>query len=182
MNKINTYAGFIALAGLLVFLVFNFSNRQKVVYVDTTVLMGKYQGMIDAKAEFQKKAATWQANMDTLIKNFQDELKAYEKERSTMTAKEKSLKEELLNNRQMQVNQYREAMAMKAREEEQKMTQTVLNGVNDFVKEYGKKKGYRYILGANGSGSLIYANEAYNITEDLLKGLNEEYSKVSGKK
>lgn len=182
MNRIKSYAGFVALIGFAVILILQYAERRKVVYVDTNVLMSKYQGMIDARAEFEKKAVAWQANMDTLIRNFQEELKSYEKERSRMTAREKELKEELLSNRQAQVNQYREAMAMKAREEEQKMTQTVLNGVNDFVKEYGKSKGYRYILGANGSGSLIYAKDAYNITEDLLRSLNEEYGKISGKK
>jgi outer membrane protein len=61
------------------------------------------------------------------------------------------------------------------------MTQSVLNLVNDYVKEYGKSKGYRYILGATGSGNLVYAQESYDITDDLVKGLNEEYIKTSRK-
>ncbi len=156
-------------------------RNDKIMYVDTNVLMGKYQGMIDARAEFEKKAATWQSNVDTLFKNFQNELKNYEKERSRMTAKEKDLKEELLRNKQAQINQYREGMGKKYREEEGKMTQSVLNMVNDYVKEFGKRKGYKYILGANGSGSLVYTQEKYDVTDELLKGLNEEYKKTNPK-
>ncbi len=166
---------------VLILAYFQFFRSDKIVYVDTNVLMGKYQGMIDARGEFQKQAATWQANVDTLIKGFQNELKGYEKERSRMTAKEKELKEELLNNKQGQINQYREAMGKKYRDEEGKMTQSVLNLVNDYVKEFGKRKGYKYILGANGSGSLVYTKEKYDITEELLKGLNEEYGKLNKK-
>ena len=166
---------------VLILAYFQFFRSDKIVYVDTNVLMGKYQGMIDARAEFEKKAATWQANVDTLIKGFQNELKDYEKERSHMTAKEKELKEELLGNKQAQINQYREGMGKKYRDEEQKMTQSVLNMVNDYVKEFGKHKGYKYILGANGSGSLVYSQEKYNITDELLKGLNEEYKKSNPK-
>lgn len=181
MKRINPYFGIAAFVGFLILFMLHFTEHRKVVYVDTNVLMSKYQGMIDAHAEFEKKAAKWQANVDTLIKNFQDELKSYEKQRLKMTAKERELKEELLNNRQNQLNQYREAIAKKAKEENQRMTQTVLNNVNDYIKEYGKRKGYRYILGANGSGNVVYANDAYNITDDLLKGLNEEYNKISSK-
>lgn len=174
------FNGVLVLA-VLVLAYFQFFRSDRIVYVDTNVLMGKYQGMIDARAEFEKKAATWQANVDTLIKGFQDELKNYEKERSRMSAREKELKEELLNNKQMQINQFREAMGKKYRDEEGKMTQSVLNMVNDYVKEFGKRKGYKYILGANGSGSLVYTQEKFDITEELLKGLNDEYGKLNRK-
>ena len=49
--------------------------------------------------------------------------------------------------------------------------------MNDYIKEYGKKHGYTFIIGATGAGNLVYANEARNITKEILKGLNEEYNK-----
>jgi outer membrane protein len=180
MKKLNLILHGIAIAGIIFTWVFFAGRTMKVVYVDNGVLMSKYEGMKDARKEYEKKAAVWQANADTLMSEWQNELKAYEKERSRMTAKEKELKEQLLSNRQQQISQYQEAVQMKAKEEEQKMTQTVLNEVNDYLKEYGKKHNFTYILGATGMGNIVYANEARNITEEVLKGLNEMYRK--GKK
>jgi outer membrane protein len=137
--------------------------------------MQKYEGMKDARVEFEKKSKVWQANSDTLVKQWENELKNYEKERSSMSAKEKQLKEELLRSRQQQIENYRKATENKAREEEQKLTQTVLNTVNDYITEYGKKHGYKYILGANGSGNILYAAKKNEITEIILEGLNKEY-------
>ncbi len=37
------------------------SPPSKLVYVDTARLLDQYQGMIDARADFQKKATAWQA-------------------------------------------------------------------------------------------------------------------------
>jgi len=156
---------------------FKFIKNEKTVYVEVGRLMQEYKGMKDARAEYEKKVAQWQANADTIIAQWENELKIYEKERSKMTKKERELKEELLRNKQTQISQYREAVEMKARDEDKALTQNVLNAVNDYVAEYGKHKGYKYILGANGSGNVIYAEESCDITDDVIEGLNKQYKK-----
>jgi outer membrane protein len=176
--KKNLVSIILAVAILVLFvLYFLRPGAGKIAYLETNVIFQKYEGMKDAQAEYQKKAALWQANTDTLIKGWQAELKTYEKERSHMSTKERDLKEELLRNKQQQISNYRDATEKKSKEEEQKMMQTVLNVVNDYVEKYGKKRSYKYILGANGSGNILYANKADNITEEVLEGLNKEYKK-----
>jgi outer membrane protein len=152
-------------------------RSDKIAYVDTNVLMQKYEGMKLARLEYEQKAKVWQANSDTLVKEWEAELKNYEKDRAKMSAKERQLKEELLRNKQQQINNYRQATQAKAKEEEQRLTQTVINKVNEYITEYGKKHGYKYVLGANGSGNLLYADKKNDITDVILEGLNKEYKK-----
>jgi outer membrane protein len=163
--------------GLFGFVVWMYSQQRKVAYVDTGILMENYKGMKDARKEFQAKVAVYKSNVDSLMKSWEKELKSYEKERIKMTKKERQLKEELLRNKQQQLNNYQQAIQEKAMKEEQSATQSVVNQVNDYVKEYGKEKGYDFIYGANGSGNIVYANDAYNITQELIDGLNSEYGK-----
>lgn len=151
------------------------SGSGKIAYIETNVLLQKYEGFKKAQAEYQKKAAVWKANSDTLVKSWEAELKKYEKERAGMSAKERELKEQLLGNKQQQISNYREAMQKKSKDEEQNMMQTVYNEVNDFVSKYGKSKGYKYVLGANGTGNILYADQAENITDKVLEGLNSYY-------
>jgi outer membrane protein len=47
--------------------------------------------------------------------------------------------------------------------------------INQYVKDYGEKNDYLMILGAEGSGSLMYAKEAINITDDVVKNINQRY-------
>lgn len=47
--------------------------------------------------------------------------------------------------------------------------------LNQYVKEYGQKNGFRYIYGAQGSGVLMYAREEDNVTEEVLRYINERY-------
>ena len=43
------------------------------------------------------------------------------------------------------------------------------------IREYGKKKGYSLIIGANDSGNLLYGSESKDITNDVLEYLNQQY-------
>jgi outer membrane protein len=54
--------------------------------------------------------------------------------------------------------------------------QDVKMKVEDYLKEYNKSKGYTYIL-AYEPGFIFYRDSSYNITADLLKGLNGLYKK-----
>lgn len=175
MKKLQMIINVVLIAGLLGLAGYYMIKKDKTVYVDINKLMQDYKGMKAARAEYEEKAASWQANADTLIAQFQEELKTYEKERGNMSRKERELKEELLRNKQVQINQYQEAIQLKARDEDQALTQNVINAVNDYIKEYGKERGYKYILGATGQGNIVYANDAYDITEEVTEGLNKEW-------
>jgi len=59
---------------------------------------------------------------------------------------------------------------------EVKKLQDVKKKIEDYLKEYNKDKGYSYIF--SGSPDLMYFKDTvYNITGDMLKGLNEMYKK-----
>lgn len=157
--------------------IFFAKSSSELVYVDVNKLIEGYSRTKVAKAEFDKKATTMKANIDSLVTGWQKELQAYEKERASLSPKELELKQELLGNKQQQINGYQEAIQKKIQEEDKKTTQTVINDINDYVKEYGKQKGYKIIFGASGGGNIMYANESSDLTAEVLKGLNAQYDK-----
>ena len=48
--------------------------------------------------------------------------------------------------------------------------------INQYVTDFGKEKNLDIILGANGGGSLMYAKEKIDITNDIITYINEKYS------
>lgn len=176
MKKIPLYTAIIAVFLSIVAIYFAKSSSQ-LVYVDVNELITGYSKTKVAKAEFDKKANLMKANVDSLVANWQNELKNYEKERTSLSPKELKLKQELLTNKQQQINGYQEAIQKKIQEEDKKVTQTVINDINDYIKEYGKKHNYKMIFGASGGGNIMYADDSTDLTEEILKGLNTEYDK-----
>lgn len=176
MNKnLTTILILVNLAAVITIAVLFFTKPQKVVYVDTVKLMDNYKGMIDARAAFQKKTATWKANIDTLTSEVQKSIMDYEKGVAKMTKKEKDLSQQLIRTKQEQLQGYQKAMQDKYQQEDNQMTQQVVTKVDVVIKQYGQDKNYRLILGANGSGNIVYAEEGVDITDEVLEVLNNNY-------
>ncbi|MGW9686764.1 OmpH family outer membrane protein [Flagellimonas sp. 2504JD1-5] len=177
MNKLALPIAILALvASITTF--FLTQSKSELVYVDINKLVEGYERTKTERETFNKKASTLKANVDSLLVDWQDELKTYEKERSSLTKKELELKQQLLQNKQQQITNYQQAIQKQIQEEDQKMTQTVINDINDYVKEYGKKEGYRIIFGAKGSGNIMYAEDVSDLTQTILEGLNAEYQGI----
>lgn len=174
MKKLALPIALIAL-GFSVFSFFYLKSSSDQVYVDVNKLLEGYNRTKIVRSEFEEKAKTLNANVDSLMVDWQSELKTYEKERSKMSKKELELQQQILSNKQQQINNYRQAIQKQVQDEDKKATQTVINDINDYVKTYGKKNGYAIIFGASGSGNVMYASEAADLTDDVLLGLNSEF-------
>lgn len=146
----------------------------KIAYVDSAKLINGYQGMIDARQVYQKKVTGWQANIDTLTKEVQQRLGAYEKDSPKMSGKERDLSRELIRTKEQQLREYSEAMNAQAQQEDSKMTAEVISQMNAFIKKYGEANRYTIIFAAT-NGNVVYANDAIDLTNEVLEGLNKEY-------
>lgn len=57
------------------------------------------------------------------------------------------------------------------------MNKTIWERLNPVIEQYGKEKGLEIIIGANGTGSLLYADKGRDRTDDLIKYINSKYGK-----
>ena len=177
MNKLALPLSIIAILISVFSFFYSQQSSSELVYVDVNKLLDGYNRTKLVKAEYEEKAKVLNANVDSLMTDWQKELKLYEKERSSMSKKELELKQQILSNKQQQLNTYQQAIQKQIAEEDQKSTQTVINDINDYIEEYGKKNNYKLIFGASGSGNIMYADEISDLTDEILKGLNEDFGK-----
>ncbi|HEY9045015.1 MAG TPA: OmpH family outer membrane protein [Ohtaekwangia sp.] len=176
LQRILLAIGILNLLAIIILSITVFASDQKVVYVDSSKLLNQYKGMEAARAAYQQKANTWKANIDTLANEVQQQIFNYEKESKAMTAKERQLSQELIRNKQKQFGEYQQAMNTQAQQEDAKMTREVVTQINAYLKKYGEANGYKIILAATEYGNLAYADEGLDITDEVLTGLNKEYS------
>lgn len=166
----------ISLIALVISLLVLFGqSSEKLAYVDVNKLVEGYERTKIERKSFEEKSMMLRANVDSLMVGWQDDLRKYEKDRVTMSKRELNLSKELLQNKQQQISNYQQAIQKQIQEEDQKTTQTIINDINDYVKEYGKRNGHRIVFGAMGSGNIMYAEEATDLTDEVLEGLNNQY-------
>ena len=66
--------------------------------------------------------------------------------------------------------------------ENEKNSLQLRDSINAFLKEYNKTKGYSMIISNTGFDNLLYADSIYNITREIIDGLNARYTPSSVKK
>ncbi len=163
---------------LIAFILFKvYGKRESIVFINTTKLVSGYEGMKISQKSIEIIQGKFKANVDTLGVELENEIKKFEKERPNLNAKEIKLSEELLRGKQQQFYQYQQTMQKKSSEAEQMERSKIGEVIDAFLKEYGKRYSYKFILGANNLGNIVYADEEYDITDKVLNELNERYKK-----
>ncbi|WP_447768552.1 OmpH family outer membrane protein [Sphingobacterium faecium] len=155
--------------------VWNFiDSRDKIVYVDTSRLFQQYSEAVKVNKKLEDQAKQYEANIDTLMKEVQVAMNDYEKFATNMDASAKSKQEQKINQKRNDLERYQAVIREKLEKQRNQEYVSVVNDINIFLKEYGKSKGYRMILIANPSGTIGYAQDNTDITDDIIKELNDK--------
>jgi len=149
-------------------------NDKKIAYVDINRLVNEYKGTEASRKQLEEHSQLLTANIDSLIADWQQELKTYERERAAMTQKEKELQEELLAKKQLEIDNFQESVRRNLQQKDQDLSAEVYQKINEAVQEYSQAAGYDLVLGANGDGSIMYSEDAFDITAQVLTELNKE--------
>ena len=149
------------------------SGDLKIAYVEVDTLLSKYNFCIDLNEAMNQKAAT----LDKDQKEFQ---KKYEN--NAFISPERAQQE---YNRLMKMQQDLQALQNKLTNElaaeTQKNSLQLRDSINVFLKEYNKTKGYNLILSNTGFDNLLYADSSFNITQEIIDGLNARYTSAAKK-
>lgn len=152
-------------------------EQQKIAFVDNTKVVNEFGEKKDFEAKFQIKIEAFNKKADSMQKGIQAEAQLFQTRAVQMEqAKAEEAYNVLLQKKQMQ--DYQLSAEEKALQGEgQKQIDTLVKQVKAFIKDYGKTNGYTFILGANEAGSVLYGDEAKDITEVVLEALNKESKK-----
>jgi len=158
----------------LVLVLASCQEQQKIAFVDNTKVVGEFQKKVDFEKKFQAKINSFNKKADSLDKAIQMEAQLFQTRSGTMSKKKADAEYQALVQKK-QFQDYQLGVEEKALQTEgQKGVDTLIKQVRAFVKDYGKKNGYTYILGANDAGSVMYGSEANDITEAVITALNLE--------
>ena len=157
----------------------------KIAYVNTDTLMAKYQYAKDLEKQLKDFKTAKENSYKQQMMQFQKDYEAYVKGGGeNMTLSQQQAKEKELTERQQKLmsleGEYTQQITEKTLNESEKMT----NAVYNFIREYNaQNQQFDLILAKSFSSSpILYGNEGMDITDEIVKGLNEEYAKVKAGK
>ena len=157
----------------------------KTAYVDTSKLLEEYTEAKDIEAKYKTKSDEMGKELENEVARFKYEASNFQKNAQLNGQAWAQQKGAELQKREQQLSYAQQALVRKLQEESGTEMDTLVKNVKKFIKEYGKEKGYDYIYGTGDAVSILYAQDKYDITKEIVKLLNDKYksgSKVEAKK
>ncbi|MBM1105235.1 OmpH family outer membrane protein [Aurantibacter crassamenti] len=162
---------------ILVLVLFASCEQTKIAYVDNVRLMEEYQEKIDADAKFKIDEDVLTKKRDSMSQAYQLEMQAFQTKSQSMSQKKAQEEYGVLQQKGQFLGQQLQQEAQVAQAANQTILDSIISTVKKEIKGYGKSKGYSYILGGGDGGSVLYGTEANDVTDEVVKLLNDKYKK-----
>ena len=152
----------------------------KTAYVDTSKLMSEYTEAKDIEAKYKAKSQEMGKELEAEIARFKTEAASFQKNAQLNGQAWAQQKGAELQKREQELQYAQQAMSQQLQQESGVEIDSVVSNVKKFIKTYGKEKGYAYIYGTGEAATILYAEDKYDITKEIVKLLNDKY--ISGSK
>lgn len=181
-------------AGILVSLVLFISNKKqaggtsttkddvsqslKIAYVDLDTIQSKYTFYQEKMQEFEKKKEMADRDLNNAFQKIDNERVAFLKRGESITQAEAENFQRLYQGKMQNLEEQKKNMENNIAEDGLKTMEELRNKMNDFLEEYNKNAKYSFIFSYSaGMNVLFYKDSAYNITAEVVEGLNQSYKK-----
>lgn len=148
----------------------------KIAYFEMDSLEASFAMVKDVKSELARKEEAINSELARLDKTYREKANQYQGQAATMS----QVQSEMATRDMMQLQQTMQSRKASLDQEYQdfymRKMRDVKTRIEDFLKVYNSQKGYSYIF-AYEPGLFYYRDTAYNITKDVIKGLNDGYKK-----
>lgn len=147
----------------------------KTAYVDTSILMEEYTEAKDIEAKYKAKGEEMGKQLEAEVARFRTEASSFQKNAQTYGPQWAQQKGAELQKKEQELSYAQQAMLRQLQDESGKEMDSLVKDVKKFIKDYGKEKGYQYIYGTGEVASVLYANDNFDITKEIVKLLNDKY-------
>ena len=155
------------------------SSNMKIAFVEIDSLLTKYNFWNDLSEQMLKKEENIRTTLNEKGKKLEAEAREFERkiQNNGYASRERAEQEQArLMKQQQELQELQQKLANDLAAENQKNSLELRDSINSFLNEYNKTKGYDLIISNTAFDNLLYGNPAYNITNEIVEGLNARYN------
>ncbi|HWR33765.1 MAG TPA: OmpH family outer membrane protein [Chitinophagaceae bacterium] len=149
-------------------------NRQfRIAYFEMDSVEANFNMVKDVKAEINAKEIEYTSNLNNLDETYKRKYNEYSSKQS-MTEEETEAAQNVLRDLGEKLKGQKQDIDQKYQEYVLRKNLEIKKKIEEFLAEYNKNRNYSYIISYE-QGLFYFKDTAYNITSDLINGLNLYY-------
>lgn len=158
------------------------ATNLKIAYIYGDTVNNKYQFLLDAEAELESERKRIDRRLRNKLEDAEKQASILQQRAPTMTQNEMQEAQLLLQNLDLEMQQYQEKLASDFRKRESELQRQYIDKVNSFLDEYNSDGHYDMVFNFQQGGNLLWIKQAYDITDEVVAGLNKAYEDELSKK
>ncbi len=146
-------------------------------YFDMDTLEAHYDYFKDAQGIAKTKEAAMNSELTGMESTYQKKIQEWRAKGNTMTQAESEQAQQEYQAMQQNMQSRKDALQQELYKKTEDMRTSIRKTIEEYVKEFNKQRTYAFIFAYDPSSYIYYRDTIYNITSDLLDGLNAAYKK-----
>lgn len=154
------------------------SSTFSAAWVNIDTLITNYDMYFDMQKELEESGLKSEAELSTKSKDFEKQATDFQDkvQKGLITRSQAQELQQVLGGKEQELYRLRDELRAKLAEEQQVKLRQIQQSINEYLADYNKDKGFHLILSNTFGGPLLYGHPNLDITQEVLKGLNEKYS------
>lgn len=155
-------------------------HRMPLAYVELDSLNENITYIKERRKELDTEMKAIEAEQENGYRSLQAQKDNFLKKGGTITQEEAQAFQGKLMDQQQQIDTRKQMLSQKLNEKSFGIMEDIQKKLKEFLAEYNKNKNFMYIF-TTGSGLdyIVYKDSSLNITNDVIKGMNEKMKSAS---
>ena len=154
------------------------SSNFSAAWVNIDTLINNYDMYFDMQKELEESGRKLEAELNTKSKDFEKQANDFQDkvQKGLITRSQAQQMQQDLSAKEQELYRLRDDLRAQLADEQQVKLRQIHQSITEFLADYNKDKGFHLILSNTFGGPLLYGHPKLDITQEVLKGLNEKYS------
>jgi outer membrane protein len=152
----------------------------RIAYFEMDSVETHFELVKEVTSEVNKKEEAMNSELDRLGREYQNKLVFYQNKQKEMTQPEYEAAAMDLKKFEQNITARKQTLEQEYIDFNTRSKKAIISKIEEFIKQYNATKNYTYII-AEEPGLFYYKDTVYNITSDVVKGLNAAHKTAKKK-
>lgn len=148
----------------------------KIGFIDSERIFAEYQGTSQAQTEFEADIQSWNQELESKRRELEKLTEEYQSQALILSEAKKREREEDLQRRRSELDAFVQEIwgpTGKVAQRNEQLTRPIVEKIREVLNEIGEAQGFSIIFDAI-DGNVVYADQALDLTDQVLERLNAE--------
>ena len=148
----------------------------KIVFINTDSLFEKYDMYSDLQDELLAEKLRYESRYKKEVQKLEKEYLELREKAPFMTQTQGEAAQSKLVEKQQELVEMERDLSTKFVNKESVMVKQIKASIEEYLQELNAENNYQFVLGKSNLSGILFADDALNITEEAIQGLNKKYA------